>query len=276
MVVTGNKIQWKHTGTVTIGAGIEVSSGQTAPIVNPAPYEKIVIARNTFHFAEGATHPIFLGIGAGNAEVTSNVLISPKGRKYGVVVKSDDNLFEFNSVYGGEHAFYLAGASRNKIRHNTVFAFSGCAFAIDAHQERSVPPAGTHGQARDNVVEDNIFVSADGLAFCHDPLGDDDSRSWDTLCDRNVYWSVTGANVVCLNRTPVPLKSGIAAVRELWSRYAGGGRMKDNDGGSVVADPLLSNPPEDFSLRRDSPARGVDKASKLNAGAWQENARPRK
>ena len=52
--------------------------------------------------------------------------------------------------------------------------------------------------------------------------------------------------------------------------------MGENDKNSVVADPLLSNPPTDFSLKPDSPALLMDKASNMNAGAWQRADKPKR
>ena len=255
LLIVENNIQWKHTGTVTIGMGIEVRNAQTAPVVNPAPYEKILIADNIFHFAENTTHPVFLGRGADNAEVVRNVLISPKARKYGIVLKSDHNLFEFNSIFAGTYAFYLAGGSNNRIRHNTICSDQTNAFVIDANQERTVPPAGTYGQPKQNVVEDNLFVSKTGIAFGHDVMADDDSRSWNNSINRNLYWSKSAGAVACLNGVSISRENGLGALQAQWRQYGADGTMKGNDEDSIVADPLLANPPEDFSLAADSPAR---------------------
>ena len=268
LIVTGNAIRWKHTGTVTIGAGIELRNNQTTPVVNPAPFEKILIADNTFHFAEDTTHTIFLGKGADRAEVVRNILIAPKSRKYGIVLKSDHTHFEYNRILGGNYTFYLAGGQHNQIRHNTIFSEQRSAFVIDANQERTVPPAGAHGQPKNNIVEDNVFVATQSIAFGQDVAGDDDSASWNNAVDRNVYW-VTGPGVLAvLNQTSIPRDSGIAALREEWRKY--GGAMKGNDANSLVADPLLANPPDDLSLQPSSPARQVDAVSGRNAGAWRE------
>ena len=80
-----------------------------------------------------------------------------------------------------------------------------------------------------------------------------------------------------LPHVTIPQKGGIAAVRAQWPKtYPDGGPMGENDKSSVVADPLLSNPPTDFSLKPDSPALLMDKASNMNAGAWQRADKPKR
>ena len=74
----------------------------------------------------------------------------------------------------------------------------------------------------------------------------------------------------------VPQEGGIAAVRAQWGKtYPGGGPMGRNDKDSVVADPLLQSPPTDFSLKPDSPALLIGKASNMNAGSWQKADKPK-
>jgi parallel beta-helix repeat protein len=275
LLITGNKIQWKYTGRV-IGAGPEISWNQKAPLVDPAPFEKIVIAHNNFQFPDGTSHAIFLSKGADNSQVVDNVLIMNNARQYGIVVKSDHNLFESNIVYGGDYAFILAGSSRNTLRHNTIYASKGVALAICPNQEEVVPPEGTYGQSRDNVLEDNILISADGLALSQEEWRTHHSHTWNTRCDRNVYWNMAGGDVIRLPHASVLQEGGIAAVRAQWAKtYPGGGPAEDNDKNSVVADPLLSAPPTDFSLRPGSPALLMDQASNMNAGAWQKADKPK-
>lgn len=254
LLITSNTIHWKHTGTVTIGAGIEVRNGQTAPVVNPAPFKKILIADNVFHFAEDTTHILFFGKGADHAEVLRNTLIAPRSRKYGIVLKADHTRFESNIIFGGSYAFYLAGGCDNHIRHNTLVSDQTRAFVIDANQERSVPPKGKYGQPKNNVVEDNIFVASHGIAFVQDLVGDDDSASWNNQVNRNVYWSPQPGLLAVLNKVPLDREDGVEMLQKAWAHY-GPGAMNANDAASIVADPLLVNPPEDFSLAADSPAR---------------------
>jgi parallel beta-helix repeat protein len=259
-----------------IGAGPEISWNQKAPLVDPAPFEKIVIAHNNFQFPDGTSHAIFLSKGADNSQVVDNVLIMNNARQYGIVVKSDHNLFESNIVYGGDYAFILAGSSRNTLRHNTIYASKGVALAICPNQEEVVPPEGTYGQSRDNVLEDNILISADGLALSQEEWRTHHSHTWNTRCDRNVYWNMAGGDVIRLPHASVLQEGGIAAVRAQWAKtYPGGGPAEDNDKNSVVADPLLSAPPTDFSLRPGSPALLMDQASNMNAGAWQKADKPK-
>lgn len=275
LLITGNKIQWKYTGRV-IGAGPEISWSQTAPRVDPAPFEKIVIARNEFQFPDDTSHAIFLSKGADKSQVVDNVLIMNNARQYGIVVKSDDNLFESNIVYGGDYCIILAGSSRNKLRHNTIYASKGVALAICPNQEEVVQPEGTYGQSRDNVLEGNILISADGLALSQEEWRTHRSHTWNTRCDGNVYWNMAGGNVIRLPRASVPQEGGVAALRAQWGKtYPGGGPAEGNDKNSVVADPLLSAPPTDFSLRPGSPALLMDQAANMNAGAWQEADKPK-
>ena len=212
LLVTGNRIQWKYTGRV-IGAGPEISWNQKAPRVEPNPFEKIVIAHNKFQFPDGASHSIFLSKGADKSQVVDNVLILNNAKMYGIVVKSDNNLFESNTLYGGEYAFILAGSSGNIVRHNTVYASKGVAFAICPNQEEVVLPEGTYGQSRNNVLEDNIFISANGLALSQEEWRTHHSHTWNTRCDRNVYWNMAGGDVIGLPHVKIPQKGGIAAVR---------------------------------------------------------------
>lgn len=270
--VEDNDIRWTYQGTVPVGAGIEVRNGQTRPVVNPAPFEKIVIARNIFRFADGTTHPIFLGKGADRTKFVHNVLICPNGGKFGVVVKSDHNLFEFNSIYAGRNAFYLAGASHNTVRHNTIYSYASPALLIDANQERTIAPAGTHGQALSNTIHANILVGTRGPAFMHDGAADDNSRSWNTSCNDNIYWSLAGEAAVSLNAVALPQTNGIAAVQAGWAQYGETDAMRLNDRTSVIADPRLSHPPEDFSLTPESPVLHRRGTSGLNAGAWQDSS----
>ena len=275
LLVTGNRIQWKYTGRV-IGAGPEISWSQKAPLINPAPFEKIVIAHNKFQFPDGTSHAIFLSKGADNSQVVDNVLIMNNGKQYGIVVKSDNNLFESNIVYGGDYCFILAGSSRNKLRHNTIYASKGVALAICPNQEEVVPPEGTYGQSRDNVVEDNILISADGLTLSQEEWKTHHSHTWNTRCDRNVYWNMAGGDVMRLPCAAFRKKAGSPPCARQWGKTYPGGGSVENDKNSVVADPLLSNPPTDFSLKPDSPALLMDKASNLNAGAWQRADKPKR
>jgi len=269
LLITGNTIQWGHTGTVTIGAGIEVRNGQELPTVNPAPFDKILIADNIFHFAEDTTHTLFFGKGADGAEVLRNTLIAPKARKYGVVLKSNGTRFESNVIFGGSYAFYLAGGCRNHILNNTIVSDQTRTFVIDANQERSVPPEGTHGQPKDNVVEGNVFVATHAIAFSQDLMGDDDSATWNNAINRNVYWILKPGVLATLNAIPIEREDGVKALREIWAQY-GSGSQKMNDSTSLVADPLLANPPDDFLMAEDSPAR------KLNAGAVAQGTKEEK
>ena len=136
-------------------------------------------------------------------------------------------------------------------------------------------PEGTYGQSRDNVVEDNILISADGLTLSQEEWRTHHSNTWNTRCDRNVYWNMAGGDVMRLPRASVPQKGGIAAVCAQWGKTYPGGGSVENDKNSVVADPLLSDPPTDFSLKPDSPALLMDKASNMNAGAWQRADKPK-
>ena len=157
----------------------------------------------------------------------NNVLILNNGKQYGIVVKSDNNLFESNTLYGGDYCFILAGSSRNKIRHNTIYASKGVAFAICPNQEEVVPPEGTYGQSRDNVVEDNILISADGLALSQEEWHTHHSIPMTRSQER--LWNMAGGDVMDRPHEN-SAKRRIAAGPCQWGKtYPDGGQMGEND-----------------------------------------------
>ena len=193
-------------------------------------------------------------------EFVGNLVI---GGDYNLVVKWNSLLIEGNRIYGttaGYPGFFLAGASNNVVRYNTILQTGAASQGFyDDESQQGLPATG-------NVVTDNIFAVTGAGSWALKS----ETTSLDVV-DNNLYYAPNGycGYIQGANKTTV------ADMQAAWAAapYADTELERNDLNSPTQADPQFvsvdSGDADFLSIALGSPARGASSIPYADLGAGQ-------